>query len=66
MKAQLEHEHDITPAGFRLPAASQYVGVSPALLKKLVRQQKVHSVKLGRTRVFPRAALDELLTTRAA
>lgn len=58
-------EH-VTPAGFRLPAASLYVGVSQALIKKLVREGRVHSVKLGRTRVFPRAALDELLTARAA
>ena len=54
-------EQAIIPAGLRLVDASQYVGVSPALLKKLVREQKVRSVKLGRTRVFPRSALDELL-----
>lgn len=59
-------ENGIPPAGLRLVDASQYVGISPALLKKLVREQKVRSVKLGRTRVFPRAALDELLTARAA
>jgi excisionase family DNA binding protein len=59
-------ENGIPPAGLRLVSASQYVGISPALLKKLVREQKVRSVKLGRTRVFPRAALDELLTARAA
>jgi excisionase family DNA binding protein len=59
-------EHGIPPAGLRLVDASQYVGVSPALMKKLVREKRVRSVKLGRTRVFPRTALDELLTARAA
>lgn len=59
-------EHGIPPAGLRLVDASQYVGVSPALLKKLVREKRVRSVTIGRTRVFPRAALDELLTERAA
>jgi hypothetical protein len=59
-------EHNIAPAGLRLRAASTYVGVSPALLKKFVRENRVESVKLGRTRVFPVTALNELLTTRAA
>jgi hypothetical protein len=63
MKAQ---EHSISPAGLRLPEAALYIGISPALLKKLTRQERVHSVKLGRTRVFPVAALDELLAARAA
>jgi excisionase family DNA binding protein len=59
-------EYEIAPAGLRLPEASRYIGVSPALLKKYVRENRVTSVKLGRTRVFPRTALDELLTVRAA
>jgi excisionase family DNA binding protein len=59
-------ESTISPAAFRLPDAAHYVGISPALMKKLVREQKVRSIKLGRTRVFPRAALDELLAQRAA
>lgn len=59
-------EHSITPGAFRTPGAAQYLGVSPATVKKLVREGKIRSVKLNRARVFPRAALDELLAAQAA
>ena len=58
-------EHEIVPAGLRLRAASKYVGVSESMMKKLVRENRVTSVTLGRSRVFPRTALDELLIARA-
>jgi excisionase family DNA binding protein len=56
----------VAPAGLRLPGASKYLGVSEGTVKKLVRAGKIRSVKLNRTRVFPRTALDELLAQRAA
>jgi excisionase family DNA binding protein len=59
-------ENEIAPAGLRCRAASKYVGVSESMLKKLVRENRITSVTLGRTRIFPVSALDELLTTRAA
>jgi len=60
-----EHQHVVTPAAFRTPEAALYLGVSKATIKKLVREGKVRSVKLNRARVFPRTALDDLLTERA-
>jgi excisionase family DNA binding protein len=59
------HQAVVTPAGFRLPGAAIYLGVSQATVKKLVREQKVRSVKLNRARVFPRVALDDLLADTA-
>jgi hypothetical protein len=58
--------HVIAPAGFRTVAAAHYVGVSPATMKKLVRENKVDSVLINRARVFPRAALDKLLAGHSA
>jgi excisionase family DNA binding protein len=57
---------DIIPAGLRVQGAAAYLGVSVPLVKKLVREGKVRSVTVGRCRVFPIAALDELLTVRHA
>ncbi len=56
----------ITPAAFRVPGAAQYLGVSGATVRKMVREGKIRSVKINRARVFPRAALDDLLAARAA
>jgi excisionase family DNA binding protein len=52
---------NITPAGVRTPGAARYLGVSQATIKKLVREGKISSVLINRARVFPIAALDELL-----
>ena len=54
-------EHQVAQAAYRLPAAAHYLGVSKSTVKKLVRNGNIRSIKINRTRVFPVAALDELL-----
>ena len=53
------------PAALRLPEAANYLAVSPATLKKMVRENKIRSIKIERARVFPVDALNDLLSGRA-
>ena len=44
-----------------LDEAGRLLGVSPSTIKRRVRAGALESVTLGRRRVIPRAAIDELL-----
>jgi excisionase family DNA binding protein len=53
---------------FRIKDAQQALGLSRSVVFELLRSGRLRSVKQGRTRLIPRAALDEyvkLLETEA-
>lgn len=56
---------NIVPAAFRPAEAGPYLGISAALVKKMIREGKLPSVKLGRARVIPRSVLDDLLANHS-
>jgi excisionase family DNA binding protein len=49
------------PAAMRIPDAARYVGLSGSMVKKLIRQGKVSSVTIGRTRLVLVSSLNALL-----
>ena len=49
-----------------VPEAAAVLGIGDTLAWQLVQTGELRSVKLGRRRLVPRAALDDLLTGRVA
>jgi excisionase family DNA binding protein len=63
MTNQSTHEVDNY---FRLAGAAGYLKVSKPMVRKLVRSGALQRAKLGRTVVFRRQDLDELVAARLA
>jgi excisionase family DNA binding protein len=51
----------IAPALLSVDQAAQYLSCSPRHIERLLASGQLRSVKLGRLRRIPRAALDDLI-----
>jgi excisionase family DNA binding protein len=52
------------PASMRIPRAAQYLDLSPSTVKKLVRQGRLESIRIGTARLILVRSLDALLEGR--
>lgn len=52
--------------GYRPEEAAAVVGIGRTMLYELMRTGQLQSIKVGRARIIPRSALEELLITLQA